>query len=1013
MKIGAEALALTLVGFVVALVGCTGDPGAAGSSCTVVANADMTSTIRCTDGTMVTVRNGGPGTAGASCTVRDGTTPGTKIIECDDGTMVTVADGDAASCTVTAGTTPGTEIIMCDDGTMATVTNGDPGRSCTVRNGTEAGTRIITCDDGTSVTVSDGASADNFRVTQFHGEDALLSSGEYAGGAKTLVHAVITAATADAAGVVTVDFRVETRDTPPVPVTNVASISATIAKLVPPAATEASNRWVPYIWRTETVSGSASGDWPNPDGTTAQQGSSESSSSTATPPPPLGTLTNNDDGTYRYVFVNHLGATMSGTTPITYERNLTHRVVVMMGGHSGPTADATFDFVPDGTAVMATRNIIETSTCQQCHGPNEFHGHGGNRLSIETCAVCHTEGTTDAQSGNSLDLKVMVHRIHAGGEMGLIPGPDGVLWDDPATTANEQADNVDYSIWGNRNNRHNWWKVGFPAVLDNCTKCHQGAGADVDSWQETPSRAACGSCHNDVNFATGANHAGGVRTDDSGCTVCHSTTTVAGYHDAGTNDPRNIPEFDVAITMSPPATGTFYTGSDAPVVSISLTDHVTHAAIDMATVREDDAAGHGGAEGCTLPTCGAGDGYFATANFFVHGPRGHRVPVLTTAARAQALSPSTLTWPLTLPAGSIAFTIDGGRDRVILNASGGDVNALAAFNVAVPAGTYTQAQLRDLLNADTNFARRAIASVQTIPIAGGLTADVLSVRSRNLAPTHALAMAAGPVHDAIFGAADGGVVHLPPGYYASNNVSARALSQNDDPKVIGRTATAIRYQLDPVQDLEPGTYTIMVELADRGYVNATNYRVPSDLRFTFQVGTATAERAPAANCSLCHQNSEDRGMIFHLTRVNAPLDATGVDFCGSCHDYQPQSATGTLYSGAIPISRRVHGVHNGRSLNYPNATVGHADEPVSRNWDIGFPQDVRNCETCHPGTEQVAAGFAATATSGSWQTKPARIPCMCCHDSDAATAHFRIMTFDPTPANAWSGDELESCQTCH
>jgi len=62
-------------------------------------------------------------------------------------------------------------------------------------------------------------------------------------------------------------------------------------------------------------------------------------------------LTNNGDGTYRYVFRANLTTAMMGATPITYERNLTHRVVIMMGGHAGPTDDDTFDFVPDGTAL--------------------------------------------------------------------------------------------------------------------------------------------------------------------------------------------------------------------------------------------------------------------------------------------------------------------------------------------------------------------------------------------------------------------------------------------------------------------------------------------------------------------------------------------------------------------------------------------------------------------------------------------------------------------------------------
>ena len=133
------------------------------------------------------------------------------------------------------------------------------------------------------------------------------------------------------------------------------------------------------------------------------------------------------------------------------------------------------------------------------------------------------------------------------------------------------------------------------------------------------------------------------------------------------------------------------------------------------------------------------------------------------------------------------------------------------------------------------------------------------------------------------------------------------------------------------------------------------------------------------------------------------FDATAIDQCGACHDYQPGSLTGSSWSGTKPISKRVHALHYGAHLNYPVITVDHADEPVNRFWDIEFPQDVRNCETCH----------AEEASTGTWATKAARLPCMGCHDSDAAVSHMKSMVYDPTPADLWNGDERESCATCH
>jgi hypothetical protein len=65
--------------------------------------------------------------------------------------------------------------------------------------------------------------------------------------------------------------------------------------------------------------------------------------------------------------------------------------------------------------------------------------------------------------------------------------------------------------------------------------------------------------------------------------------------------------------------------------------------------------------------------------------------------------------------------------------------------------------------------------------------------------------------------------------------------------------------------------------------------------------------------------------------------------------------------------------------------------------------NIRNFESCHPAGE----------VSGSWTTNANRLACMGCHDADAASAHIKLMTWDPTPASPFSGDEEESCKACH
>lgn len=68
--------------------GDTGSNGSNGSSCSLTDNHDGTSTIRCPDGTSVTVATGASGT---TCTVADNG-DGTRTIHCSDGSSVVVQD---------------------------------------------------------------------------------------------------------------------------------------------------------------------------------------------------------------------------------------------------------------------------------------------------------------------------------------------------------------------------------------------------------------------------------------------------------------------------------------------------------------------------------------------------------------------------------------------------------------------------------------------------------------------------------------------------------------------------------------------------------------------------------------------------------------------------------------------------------------------------------------------------------------------------------------------------------
>jgi len=857
---------------------------------------------------------------------------------------------------------------------------------CGSDDGTDGADGLPGIPGDPGATGGDGLSV---KVTDRHGTEMLESTGAFADAGKYYANAAVTSATAAVDGTVTVNFTVKDQNMDPV--AGVTGVDFSIVKLLQASGTESFNKWVSYIYRTETVSGNS---FPNPDGTTVEQGYRENN----------GIFTDNLDGSYSYVFATNLSTIVTpvNNTPIGYDRSLTHRVVVQMGGSSGATAEATFDFVPDGSAVVDTRNIVETAACKSCHG-NEFRGHGGDRLTVEGCVTCHNPSTTDAQSGQTLDLKVMIHKIHAGGQLPSVHGADGIFWDDPGTTGDESADNGEYAIWGYRTSKHDWGKVGFPAIIENCTKCHQEIVPDldpttlagVDNWKTVPSRAACESCHDDLDIAAGTNHAGGSQTDDNDCDTCHQPDTggiapIALNHAWTQKLPHHVPEFtvDLTVTGASGSDGEFVNG-DRPVVNIVINEGgfpIDHTTVVKDTVKD-----------CVSNPCTeARDGEFSHIYLMVHGPRAERNPALSTAARADVVGGA---GPFDLSAAvDLRLKVDNGKDLYSSDNGGtikvGSITVDVADGIFANTATATATEIVTWLNANAEFAARAIAYIDE-------ASGNVAIRSKNLGKFFAVQLETSDVTTEVFGSDT--TIKVVGGYYARNDLAIMAVSADNDPKAAWSTGS-ITYTLDPVDHLRPGTYIASVEIADRGRVNGSIYWTPSVAKVGFEVKQADEELAPAGNCGSCHQGPEGTGYVLDFARHYKIFDNTAIDQCGGCHDYQSQTATGS-WGGAKTINKRVHAIHYGSSLNYPLLTVDYSGgDPVhGRNWDITFPQDVRNCEACH----------AEETTSGSWKTNAARNPCSGCHDSDAATAHLKLMTFDPTPADPWSGDEEESCQVCH
>lgn len=210
-------------------------------------------------------------------------------------------------------------------------------------------------------------------------------------------------------------------------------------------------------------------------------------------------------GEYVYTFRTKAANKTGGA----FDPDATHRIVAYGSRNLtefdlGTDRDSdVIDFLPNGGKVTQTHDIVKNANCNRCHDDLRFHG--GSRVGYDTCVVCHTTQTTDPDTGNTVDMKVMTHRIHMGKDLPSV------------------KDGKPYQIIGNAQSVADYSTVAMPSNPARCEICHdpKSGAQQHDAWTKNPSRAACGSCHDNVNFATGAGHVNLPQVDDRQCAQCH------------------------------------------------------------------------------------------------------------------------------------------------------------------------------------------------------------------------------------------------------------------------------------------------------------------------------------------------------------------------------------------------------------------------------------------------------------------------------------------------------------
>ncbi|HEX9075800.1 MAG TPA: hypothetical protein VF932_08455, partial [Anaerolineae bacterium] len=588
--------------------------------------------------------------------------------------------------------------------------------------------------------------------------------------------------------------------------------------------------------------------------------------------------------------------------PVSNEEPGTYTVSVWAVKKGDPPVNQAFvlaDFQL-GTATVE-KQIVDQQNCAACHlgaSNNQFYFHHvdpgrspyGNpsidTAPVRTCKNCHNNdgyaAFTSPADGKTPVVDQIVNRVH-GVHMG--EGLKNPLNTDPKTGV-----------------FRDYVSVNFPANVKNCTTCHVD-----DRWKTTPTRLACGACHDNTWFGdvasmpkAGEAHKGGPQQNDTACAGCHPPDTGGAKSVAEAHKAVQLVD-QVAISLTAPKNGKFYSAGEKPVVTVVLKDDkgnpVDHTKVDNAN--------------------------FSTASLFVYGPRAGTKPVLTNAAK-NGNSKLRVSAANSIPASGTpkGWTFAAG-DTFKIAVNGGPVQELAA-----PAGSQTPDQVRDWLAA--NLKDVTVTSNNT---AGTVTlqSNVQGANSRfeiyNSKVTSVMGWKPGGLKMAS-GALTVGTTMEPYIVMAQATIPGVDLRKLSNPldyadPLVTRAAANITYALDDVAGLPAGTYMVYAytlpvagKLTD---VSRTAFGFT-----TFQIGTDKEDLKIATNCANCHGST-----IWHLDEGPQHPEPFDPDYCKACHDYA-RSGTGDSFSrlggtstsgwsgyGAGPLSRRVHGVHFGRYLDHP------------------------------------------------------------------------------------------------
>jgi hypothetical protein len=801
----------------------------------------------------------------------------------------------------------------------------------------------------------------------------------------------------------------------------------------------------------------------------------------------------NDSGTYGAADGNLSGTPLqTGTYTVGMYLGWFYTV---NGKSFSDVGNATSDFLYGTGAVLDTREVVTQANCNACH--TTMRAHGGFLRDVKMCGLCHTVGAEDFSGppGAHLWFPVVLHKVHNGEHL---PSVNGVATNAngsrnygatpaPYTITNVLGQVSDFShvafpVWPNlnvpmpRDAGYSSLTAPQQATEDliregvtDCAKCHgdpDGSGplpppAQGDLCKTHPTRLACGSCHDDVDWQkpyTSNTQTMPVQNDDAACALCHDSSGAALAIDDAHRHPLNDP------VVNP--------GLNFPIVSVvEAGTNDGNGAIDPGEkiavsfrIRDDSGA-------AVTPD----PAQFSSVSAVISGPTSNYNLVLNTsiptAAIASQTGPTfTLNVPEKITLEFIAAAADDTQIEAFVtsrtphwNVTGGlttvwERTATAGGDTTLAAAASAVQNFVDVASA-TGFARGDALVIddgigglveylviqfvdgtrlwftsptsQTMsganpdlvyglrfPHAAGATVKEVTLTKKTLNTDYTLTAATGTITEVgpnSFKAGDA-VLATYTTDFVMPAVYPGAINESPDLDVAWG-----KWRSLPIVD---GTYTIGMWASINRVVSlwgeTNTYRgtsPPSDADFL--VGSATTLEhysliTSASTCNACHND-----IYFHGG------GRRGFDTCVLCHGTAGSEDRPRYVAANAPATTQVsinfrellHKVHMGENLDHASTytVVGFGSTAYPNNFgltsfgEVAFPtmpDGVKQCTTCH-GTHNTAWIEPTKRMHPAGQAKPTRAwraVCGACHDSDAAQSHIDSQT---SPSGG------EACAVCH